>query len=67
MKGTTCSVQPAKNLDVVRGFIMLEPCRKFGDKRDIWPNSFTFETENNKGADQTARMRRLVCTFVVHN
>ena len=21
---------------------------------------------NNKGADQTARMRRLICTFVVH-
>ena len=26
---------------------------------------FTFQIANNKGADQTARMRRLVCTFVV--
>ena len=25
----------------------------------------TFEKLNNKGADQTARMRRLVCAFVV--
>ena len=26
---------------------------------------FTFQIANNKGADQTARMRRLVCAFVV--
>ena len=26
----------------------------------------TFQKENNKGADQSARMRRLVCTFAVH-
>ena len=25
----------------------------------------TFQNANNKGADQSARMRRLVCTFVV--
>ena len=25
----------------------------------------TFQIANNKGADQTARMRRLVCAFVV--
>ena len=28
----------------------------------MWP----FQIANNKGADQTARMRRLVCAFVVH-
>ena len=26
---------------------------------------FTFQIANNKGADQTAQMRRLVCAFVV--
>ena len=26
---------------------------------------FTFQIANNKGADQTARMRRVVCAFVV--
>ena len=26
----------------------------------------TFQKTNNKGADQTARMRRLVCACVVH-
>ena len=26
----------------------------------------TFERVNNKGADQTVRMRRLVCAFAVH-
>ena len=26
---------------------------------------FTFQIANKKGADQTARMPRLVCTFVV--
>ena len=27
----------------------------------------TFQKANSKGADQTARMRRLVCAFVVRN
>ena len=27
----------------------------------------TFQKENNKGADQTAQMPRLVCACVVHN
>ena len=36
---------------------MLEPCRKFGDIRDNWPYYYTFQMENNKGADQTVRMR----------
>ena len=26
---------------------------------------FTFQMTNDKGADQTARMRRLICAFVV--
>ena len=26
---------------------------------------YTFQIENNKGADQSAQMRRLVCTFIV--
>ena len=28
---------------------------------------FTTQQENNRGADQTARMRRLVCSFAVRN
>ena len=32
---------------------------------DIWPSYFTFQIANNKGADQTDRMRSLVCAFVV--
>ena len=32
-------------------------CSKFRDD--------TFQNPNNKGADQSARMRRLICTFVV--
>ena len=35
--------------------------------RDIWPCYFTFQIANDKGADQTARMRRLICAFVVRN
>ena len=27
----------------------------------------TFQSANNKGADQTARMRRLVCTLLLTN
>ena len=43
------------------------PPNKFGELRDIWPSCmyFTFQVVNNKGADQTAWMRRLVCAFVV--
>ena len=44
-----------------RGFIMLKPTL-----RDIWPTYFTFQMANNKGADQTEWMRRLICAFVVH-
>ena len=29
------------------------------------PCNFTFQIANNKGADQTAKMRRLICAFVV--
>ena len=29
------------------------------------PDNYTFIKANNKGADQTAQMRRLVCAFVV--
>ena len=27
---------------------------------------YTIQAANNKGADQTAQMRRLICAFVVH-
>ena len=27
---------------------------------------YIIQAANNKGADQTARMRRLICVFVVH-
>ena len=37
----------------------------YGELRDIWPSYHTFQIANNKGADQTVRMRRLVCAFVV--
>ena len=30
-------------------------------QEEVW----YYEAANNKGADQTARMRRLICTFVV--
>ena len=39
----------------------------FGELRDIWPCYFTFQKENDKGADKTARMRRLICAFDVRN
>ena len=43
---------------------MLKPIKKkIVELRDIWPIYFTFQIANNKGADQTARMRRLVCAF----
>ena len=38
---------------------------KNGELRGTWPSYFTFQISNNKGADQTARMRRLVRAFVV--
>ena len=45
-------------------FIIWESTKK-EELRDIWPSYFTFQKANNKGADQTAQMRRLVCAFVV--
>ena len=44
---------------------MLKPTKLFGELRDILPCYFTFQIANDKGADQTARMRRLICAFVV--
>ena len=38
---------------------------KNGEFRDTCPSYFTFQIANSKGADQTAWMCRLVCTFVV--
>ena len=38
---------------------MLKPTKK----KNL--ETFTFQVANNKGADQTVRMRRLVCAFVV--
>ena len=46
---------------VARDFIMLKPTKKWRIKS--W---FTFQIANNKGADQTVWMRRLVCAFVIH-
>ena len=46
---------------VARDFSMLNP----GELWDIWPSYFTFQIANNKGADQTAWKRRLVCAFGV--
>ena len=43
---------------------MLEPIKKWRIK--IYMTYFTVHIVNNKRADQTARMRRLVCAFVVH-
>ena len=45
---------------------MLRPTTIFGELRDILPKCyFTFQIVNDIGADQTARMRRLDCAFVV--
>ena len=44
----------------------------YSDEIEAWNFRFskyryyTIQVANNKGADQTARMRRLVCAFVVH-
>ena len=46
---------------------MLKPTKIFGKLRDILPCYFILQIANDKVADQTARMRRLVCTFVVRN
>ena len=46
---------------------MLKPTKLFGELRDILPCYLTFQIANDKGADQTARMRRLICAFVVRN
>ena len=40
----------------------VEAYQENGELRDSY---FTFQITNNKGADQTAQMGRLVCTFVV--
>ena len=45
----------ARTRGVVRDFTMLKPSQ----------NGDFFQLVNNKGADQTVRMHRLVCTFVV--
>ena len=43
----------------------------YRDKLETWNfgyskhRYYTIQAANNKGADQTARMRRLICTFVV--
>ena len=50
---------------IARHLIMWKPPPKNGELRDIRPSYFTFQIVNNKGADQTALMRRLVCAFVV--
>ena len=46
---------------------MLKPTKIFGELRDIRPCYFTFQIANDKGADQPARVRRLICVFVVRN
>ena len=48
-----------------RGIAVEAHKKLFRELGDIWPCFFTFQIVNNKGADQTARMRRLVCAFVV--
>ena len=42
---------------VPREFLMLK-------QTNNRPCYFTFQTANSKGADQTARMHRLICTFI---
>ena len=46
---------------VATDFIKLNPTKQNWELRDIWSSQFTFQTENNKGPDQTA----LVFAFVV--
>ena len=45
----------------------VEAHKIFWELRDIWPCYFTFQIANDKGTDLTARMRRLLCAFVVCN
>ena len=54
-------------MSVARGFILLKPTKIFGELRDIRPCYFTFQIANDKGAEKTAQMRRLVCAFVLRN
>ena len=44
---------------VARDFITLKPTQK-SELRDIWPSYFTKQIANDKGADQTAQLCRLV-------
>ena len=46
---------------------MLKPTKIFGELRDNCPCYFTFQIANDKGAEQNARMRRLMSAFVVRN
>ena len=55
------------NRSVARSFIMLKPTKIFGELRYILPCNFTFQIATDKGTNQTARMRRLICAFVVRN
>ena len=41
-------------------------CHVENKMENVWPSFFNFQIPNNKGADQTARMCRLICAFVVH-
>ena len=50
---------------IARGLIMLKHIIYNIELTDIWPSYFTFQIADSKGADPTARMRRLVCAFVV--
>ena len=43
---------------------MLKPTKN-EELRDIRPSNITSQIADNKSADQTAWMRRLVCAFVV--
>ena len=49
---------------VARDFVILKPTKTNGEFKGIWLSYFTFQIVNNKGADQTTRLRRLVCALL---
>ena len=61
------NINYVKTRSVSRGFIMLKPTKIFEELRDIWPCYFTLQIAKDKHADQTARMHRLICAFLVRN
>ena len=73
--GNRIKIGPRRKKTCLRGVLQCEflnSLLSYRDQIENWNFTWimstydTFQNANNKGADQTARMRRLVCAFVVH-